>query len=137
MATTNWSREEAKSLVKRFGSFATPPSEPEALGVTIDTLWRACETRQHAEKVVQDIIESPGEPVRWPSPERINAVAHLHKPRALKCQHCDGAGWRSAPFVSKGIEYSNSVRCVCNGGRLPAPTDGKAAAAGKEEEVVW
>ena len=136
----NWTRDDAKSLVRRFGSIARPPDEPEAIGVTIDTLWHSCESREQAERVVADIIESPGDPIRWPTPDRIRAVAYRHKPRGgPRCEHCDGMGWRSKPIFVKGIEYPNCVRCVCNGGKLPPPQrDGKMSSAAEVMEgVVW
>lgn len=130
-------RDVARALVGQFTAFAPMPQATEGLTLTIDTLISCARSEAHARATVKAIIESPGDPLRWPSPDRIRAVAWSmlsESDRRTNCEVCNGTGWRSKPIVLKGITYDNSVRCACNGGRLPVP-DGKMAAA--SEEVVW
>lgn len=136
------SREMARSLVSKFTAFAPLPQAKEGLALTIDTLIACARSEVHAKRIIEEIVDAPGDPVRWPSPERIRTVAWAlltDSEKRTHCKHCDGLGWRSAPLTIKGIEYANSVRCACNGGRLPAqPRDGKLASAAEAmEEVVW
>jgi hypothetical protein len=83
----------------------------------VTTLAAKSRSQQHAKRVIDAIIESPGEDRngqrRWPDPERIRAVAWSlleDKDKQLACEHCGGRGWISMTIG----QYDCAKRCPCN-----------------------
>lgn len=110
-------REFAKSQIASLGCLPFPPTTDEGMGELINTLAHKARSKQHAKRVIDAIIEAPGEDRngqrRWPDPERIRALAwsmleDREKQRA--CEHCGGGGWIS---VTIG-QYDCAKRCICN-----------------------
>lgn len=114
-------RETARALVGTFTAFAPLPQATEGLSLTINTLIASARSEAHARRIVNEIVDAPGDPARWPSPERIRSVAWALLTEAEKanpCQKCAGSGFMHTEKIIGGVAYDFSVPCSC---RAPAP----------------
>lgn len=139
------SRDTAKSLVSQFTAFAPLPQAREGLTLTIDTLIAAARSEGHARRIVAEIVDAPGEPARWPSPDRIRSVAWAlltDSEKTTPCQECGGTGWKHFTRSYGGVPLDFSTECSC---RPRAPIvassvkrDGKMSSAAETmEDVTW
>lgn len=134
-------RDLARSLVGQFTAFAAMPQAQEGLSLTIDTLMEASRSESHACAIVREIVSMPGEPLRWPSPDRIRAVAwrlltdsDQHPVSHCKCVN----GWVTSVRMLKGVPYDCASPCPrCRGAQPQSEQDGKSASVEREEEVTW
>lgn len=116
-------RDTAKALVSAFTAFAPLPQAMEGLTLTINTLIAAARSVAHARAIVNEIVDAPGDPARWPSPERIRSVAWSLLTEAEKvnpCQKCAGSGFMHTEKLIGGVVYDFSAPCSC---RAPAPPE--------------
>lgn len=139
------SRDTAKSLVSQFTAFAPLPQAREGLTLTIDTLIASARSESHARRIVAEIVDAPGDPARWPSPDRIRSVAWAlltESEKAAPCQECGGSGWRHFVRMVGGVPLDFSTECSCRP-RAPAVAssprrDGKMSSAAETmEDVTW
>lgn len=130
--TVGIDRELAKKLVEQFTAFAAPPMLQGGLTTTIDTLVACARSERHARAIVREIVETPGDPPRWPAPDRIRSVAWQllsEEERTPQCSRCGGSGWHHFTRLVRGVSHDFSQRCSCRGGAAEAH-DGKMSAAG-------
>lgn len=128
-------REFAKKQIARLGCLPFPPSNAEGMAELVSTLTSWARSSQHAIRVIDAIIESPGEDRngqrRWPDPERIRALAWSlleDGEKQRSCEHCGGSGYIS---VTIG-QYDCAKRCPCN----PEMQQEKEMPAKKQKPVM-
>lgn len=137
-------REIARALVGQFTAFAPLPQAKEGLTLTIDTLIASARSEGHARSIVRDIVDAPGDPARWPSPDRIRSVAWsllTESEKITPCHRCGGSGFIHTVKTIGGIPYDFSALCSCRPGSQSSPPtkqDRKLAASAEVmEDVVW
>ncbi len=109
-------REAARALVGQFTAFAPLPQATEGLTLTIDTLIACARSEAHAKRIVREIVEAPGDPARWPAPERIRSVAWSllsDGEKNTNCERCGGSGFVHVVRVIKGVPLDFADTCSC------------------------
>lgn len=135
------SRELARSLVGQFTAFAYLPQADEGLTLTINTLIASARSEAHARAIVREIVDAPGDPPKWPPPDRIRSVAWAllaESEKSTACDRCGGCGYIHTVRIIGGVPYDFSDKCACR--PLPqSPTqETKPVRGGKMlEDSAW
>lgn len=136
-------REVARALVGQFTAFSPLPQADEGLTLTINTLIASARSEAHARAIVREIVDAPGDPPKWPSPDRIRAVAWAlltESEKAIKCGKCGGSGFIHTVRIVGGVPLDCSGPCSCRVVPQPAPDQksrGIASAAAAMEDFRW
>lgn len=111
MIDRNFAREQVRRLA---GIPAPPPSTQEAMADIVDALESSARSESHAKRIISAIVESPGEPPRWPTIATIRAIAWELLTDAEKkstCRGCDGSGYIHRVRFVHGVPYDASEPC--------------------------
>lgn len=108
-------REFAKSQFRRLSGIPAPrPDTAEALADLLDALESSSRSEHHCKRIVTAIVESPGDPPRWPTIATIRAIAWellSDAERANTCRGCDGSGYLHHVRFVGGVAYDFSESC--------------------------
>ena len=108
-------REFLKSQMRRFSGIPSPPPQTsEAIADIADALESASRSEHHCKRIVTAIVESPGDPPRWPTVATIRAIAWELLTDAEKkstCRGCDGSGYIHRVRLVNGVPYDASKPC--------------------------
>ena len=108
-------REFAKSQSRRLSGIPAPRTDTaEAPADLLDALESASRSEHHCRRIVTAIVESPGDPPRWPTIATIRAIAWELLTDAEKkstCRGCDGSGYIHRVRLVNGVPYDASEPC--------------------------
>lgn len=108
-------REFAREQVRRLAGIpAPPPSTAEAIADLVDALESSARSESHAMRIISAIVESPGDPPRWPTIATIRAIAWellTDEQKANHCRVCDGSGFLHRVKIVGGVSYDFSNPC--------------------------
>lgn len=136
-------RETARALVGQFTAFAALPQADEGLTLTINTLIASARSEAHARAIVREIVDAPGDPPKWPPPDRIRAVAWAlltESEKASKCGKCGGMGFVHSVRRVAGVPLDFSEPCSCRSVPQQTPDQksrGIASTADAMEDLRW
>lgn len=136
-------RETARALVGQFTAFAPLPQADEGLTLTINTLIASARSEAHARAIVREIVDAPGDPPKWPPPDRIRAVAWsllTESEKSNPCKKCNGCGFVHSVRRVAGVPLDFSEPCSCRVAPQPAPDQksrGIASASDAMEDFRW
>lgn len=105
--------------IDRLGGFDFPPTTTAGLKELYLTLQQCARSDDHARRIVDEIIESPGGDDgihRWPKPDQIRSIAWSllsDAEKAIGCKACNGTGFHHATKTINGVQFDFSTPCSC------------------------